>query len=162
MMQAMGPRSQPSWQPAPKVSTSLCTAEGEGGRKEVEGEINDSNTHTCYIVNTCGFKHVPTHTCIHTYTHVRTHAHTHTHTHTHTQSCLLKWVGSGGGVWSHTLGNVLVPVDGGVVNGADAARVVRGREVLPAEVGDGEGRRHHRRNGGLGGEGEGEGGMKKE
>ena len=45
---------------------------------------------------------------------------------------------------------MLVPVDGGVVNGADAVRVVRGREVLPAEVGDGEGRRHHRRNGGLG------------
>ena len=46
----------------------------------------------------------------------------------------------------------LVPVAIGVVNGADAARVVRGREVLPAEVVDGEGRRHHRRNGGLGGE----------
>ena len=71
-------------------------------------------------------------------------------------------MGSGGGVWSHTLGNVLVPVDGGVVNGADAVRVVRGREVLPAEVGDGERRRHHRRNGSLGGEGEGEGEMKKE
>ena len=42
-----------------------------------------------------------------------------------------------GGVWQRTLGNMLVPVDGGVVNGADAARVVRGREVLPAEVGDG-------------------------
>ena len=38
---------------------------------------------------------------------------------------------------------MLVPVAIGVVNGADAARVVRGREVLPAEVGDREGRRHH-------------------
>ena len=56
---------------------------------------------------------------------------------------------------------MLVPVASGVVNGADAARVVRGREVLPAEVVDGEGRRHHRRNGGLGGEGEGEGEIKK-
>ena len=55
-----------------------------------------------------------------------------------------------------------VPVASGVVNGADAVRVVRGREVLPVQVGDREGRRHHRRNGGLGGEGEGEGEMKKE
>ena len=94
MVQAMGPRSQPSWpspwQPAPKVSTSLCTEEGEGGRKEVEGEINDSNTHTCYIVNTCGFKHVPTHTCTHTHTRTHPCTHTHAHAHTHTQNCLLK------------------------------------------------------------------------
>ena len=88
---------------------------------------------------------------IHAYTHTHTRTHPCTHTHTHTHTKLLIKVG---GVWSHTLGNVLVPVDGGVVNGADAVRVVRGREVLSAEVGDGEGRRHHRRYGGLGGEGE--------
>ena len=68
----------------------------EGGRKEVEGEINDLNTHTCYIVNTCGFKHVPTHAYTHTHTHTYAPIHTHAHAHAHTHTQLLIKVG---GVW---------------------------------------------------------------